>query len=135
MAANTGSRPCNEEGGGDGGKSDGDKGGGRAMAMATRWMMVMVMRLAGDEEGKCKSDKFNCNGDEGRWRWQQPLKPFQQWQRRQQWLLQWQTTTETAGAGNNQQNGAGGSGRSRDSGRASGDHCSVAVIAGRGAVE
>ena len=31
--------------------------------------------------------------------------------------------------------GAGGRGRSSDSGRASGNHCSVAAMAGRGAVE
>ncbi len=96
---------CNEEGGDDGGKSDVDEGGGRATATATTRAMVMAMRLAGAEEGKCKGGKFNSNGDEGGWRWRQPLKPFQQWQRPQKWLWQWQTTTETAGAGNNQQVG------------------------------
>ncbi len=36
------------------------------------------------------------------------------------------------GAGKNQQNAAGGSGRGGDSGRVSGDHCSAAAMAGRG---
>ncbi len=96
---------CNDEGGGDGGKSNGNKGGGQATATATTWAMATAMRLAGDKEGKCKGGKFNSNGDEGGWRWQQPLKPFQRWQRPQQWLWWWQTTTETAGAGNIQQVG------------------------------
>ncbi len=96
---------CNKEGGGDGGKSDGDEGGGRETATATMWAMAMAMRLAGDEEGKCKGGKFNSDGNEGGWQWRQPLKPFQRWQRPQQWLWRWQTTTETAGAGNNQQVG------------------------------
>ncbi len=43
---------CNKEGGGDGGKSDGNKGGRRAMAAATMWAMAMETRLAGDKEGK-----------------------------------------------------------------------------------
>jgi hypothetical protein len=96
---------CNKEGSGDGGKSNGDEGGGQAAATATTWAMASAMRLAGNEEGKCKGSKFNSNGDEGGWRWRQPLKPFQRWQRPQQWLWRWQTTTETAGAGNNQQVG------------------------------
>jgi hypothetical protein len=37
------------------------------MATATMWVMAMAMRLAGDEEGKCKGSKFNCNGNEGGW--------------------------------------------------------------------
>ncbi len=99
---------CNKEGGGDGGKSDGNKGGGQATATATTWAMVAVMRLVGNKEGKCKGGTFNSDGNEDRWRWQQPpLKPFQRWQRPQQWLWRWQTTTETAGAGNNQQMGQG----------------------------
>jgi hypothetical protein len=88
---------CNKEGGGDGGKSDGDEGGGQATATATTWVMATAMRLAGDEEGKCKGGKFNSNGNEGGWQWRQPLKPFQRWQRPQQWLWRWQTTTETTG--------------------------------------
>ncbi len=59
---------CNEEGGGDGGKSDGDEGGGRAMASVRTWAMATAMTLAGDEEGKCKGGKFNSDGDEGGWR-------------------------------------------------------------------
>ncbi len=43
---------CNEEGGGDGGKSNGGKGGGRAMATATTWAMVTETRLAGNKRGK-----------------------------------------------------------------------------------
>ena len=51
---------CDKESDGFGGKSDGNEGGRRltmtramATAMATKWVMVMVMvtRLAGDEEG------------------------------------------------------------------------------------
>ncbi len=57
---------CNKEGGGDGGKSDGDEGGWQATATATMWAMVSETRLAGDEEGKCKGGKGNGDGDEGR---------------------------------------------------------------------
>ncbi len=97
---------CNKESGGDGGKSDGNEGGGRATATATTWAMVTAMRLAGNEEGECKGGTFNSDGDEDRWRWRQPpLKPFLRWQRPQQWLWRWQTTTETAGAGKNEQVG------------------------------
>ncbi len=60
---------CNKEGGGDGGKSDGDEGGGQATATAMTWVMVMAMRLAGNEEGECKSGTFNFDGNEDRWRW------------------------------------------------------------------
>ena len=63
---------CNEESGGFGGKSDGNEGGRRLMvtrAMATvtvtTWLMVMVTRLAGDEEGKGEGGKGDGNGDEG----------------------------------------------------------------------
>ncbi len=97
---------CNKEGGGNGGKSNGDEGGGRGTATGTTWAMGTAIRLAGDKEGKCKGGTFNSGGDEDRWRWRQPpLKPFQQWQRPQQWVWQWRTTTETLGAGNNQQVG------------------------------
>jgi hypothetical protein len=97
---------CNKEGCGDGGKSDGNEGGGRATATATTWAMATAMRLAGDKEGECTGGTFNSDGNKDRWRWRQPpLKPFQRWQRLQQWLWRWQTTTETAGAGNNQQVG------------------------------
>ena len=49
---------CYEESDGFGGKSDGNEGGRRltvtrvmATATAAKWVMVMVTRLAGDEEG------------------------------------------------------------------------------------
>ncbi len=57
---------CNEEGGGDGGKSNGDKGGGQATVTATTWAMVTETRPAGDERGKCKGGKGYGDGDEGR---------------------------------------------------------------------
>jgi hypothetical protein len=77
------------------------------MATTTTWAMATAMRLAGDEEGECKGGTFNSDGDEDRLRWRQPpLKPFQRWRQPQQsWLWRWQTTTETVGAGNNQQVG------------------------------
>ena len=63
---------CDEESNGFGGKSDGNEGGRllaatRAMATttATTWVMVMVTRLAGDEEGKGEGGKGGGNGDEG----------------------------------------------------------------------
>ncbi len=62
---------CNEEGGGDGGKSNGDEGGGPATATATTWGMVTKTRLAGDKRGKCKGGKGYGDGDEGRLRRQQ----------------------------------------------------------------
>ncbi len=69
--------PCNKEGGGNGGKSNGDEGGGRATATATTWAMATAMRLAGDEESKCKGSTLYSDSNEDRWRWQQPpLKPF-----------------------------------------------------------
>ncbi len=40
-------------GGGNGGKSDGNKGGGQATAMATMWAMAKETRLVGNNEGKC----------------------------------------------------------------------------------
>jgi hypothetical protein len=123
---------CNIEGGGNGGKSDGGKGGGQAMATATIWVMATETRLAGDKEGKCKDGKGNGNGNEGRWWRQQWLKQGQRWQWRQQWLWQWQTTSETAGAGKNQQNAAGSSNSGGYSGCASREHCSVAATASRG---
>jgi hypothetical protein len=57
---------CNEEGGGDGGKSNGDEGGEQAMATATMWAMVTETRPAGDERGKCEGGKGYGDGDEGR---------------------------------------------------------------------
>ncbi len=95
---------CNKEGGGKGGKSNGDEGGGQATATTKTWVMAMGTRLASNKEGKCKGGKGNGNGDEGGRQRQQWQKPFQRWQRQQQRLWRWQTTTETAGAGNNQHN-------------------------------
>ena len=50
---------CDKESDGFGGKSDGNKGGRRLMvtrvmvtAKATKWVMVMVTRLAGNKEGR-----------------------------------------------------------------------------------
>ncbi len=57
---------CNEEGGGDGGKSNGNKGDRRATATATTWAMVTETRPAGDERGKCKGGKGYGDGNEGR---------------------------------------------------------------------
>ncbi len=55
---------CNKESDGFGGKRNGNEGGRqltatRAMATvtATTWVMVMVTRLAGDEEGKGESGR------------------------------------------------------------------------------
>ena len=36
-----------------------------AMVTATRWVMVMVTRLAGDKEGKGEGGKGDGDGDEG----------------------------------------------------------------------
>jgi hypothetical protein len=43
---------CNKEGGGDSSKSNGDKGGRQATAMATMWAVATATRLMGKEEGK-----------------------------------------------------------------------------------
>ncbi len=88
---------CNKEGGGDGGKSNDDKGGGQATAMATKWAMGTETRLVGNKEGRCKGGKGNGDGNEGRQRQRQQLKQDQRWQRQQQWLWRWQTTTEMRG--------------------------------------
>ncbi len=64
---------CDKESDGFGGKSDGNKGGRgltatRAMATATAtaatWMMVIVTRLVGNEEGKGEGGKGDVDGDE-----------------------------------------------------------------------
>jgi hypothetical protein len=105
------------------------------MATAMTWAVATAMRLAGNEEGKCKGGKSNAtatradgNGDS---RWSHFSGGSGGNNRygggKQQQILR--------GAGNNQQNGAGGSGQSRDSGRSSGDCCSAAAMAGRGTVE
>jgi hypothetical protein len=63
---------CGEESNGFGGKSNGNEGGRRLMATrvmatvtATTWLMAMVTRLAGDEEGKGEGGKCDGGGDEG----------------------------------------------------------------------
>jgi hypothetical protein len=65
---------CNKEGGGDSSKSNGNKSGRQATAMAKTMAMAMETRLAGNKEGKCKGGKGNGDGNEGRQRWQQWLK-------------------------------------------------------------
>ena len=63
---------CDEESDGFGGKSDGNEGGRRLMATramgmvtAMTWLMAMVKRLAGNEEGKGEGGKGDGDGDEG----------------------------------------------------------------------
>ena len=56
---------CDEESDGFGSKSNGNEGGRRLMATrATMWLMVMVTRLAGNEEGKGEVGKGDADGDE-----------------------------------------------------------------------
>ncbi len=43
---------CNEEGGGNRGKSNCNEGGGQATAMATTWGMMTATRLAGSNGGE-----------------------------------------------------------------------------------
>ncbi len=56
---------CNKGGGGEGSQSNGDKGGGQATVMETMWAMATAIRLAVEEEGKCKAGKGNGNVNEG----------------------------------------------------------------------
>jgi len=78
-----------------GGKSNGNEVGRRltairamATATATWWMMVMVTRLAANEEGKGEGGKGDGDGDDGgrrqattrEWRQRQ-----EQWRQRQWW--------------------------------------------------
>ncbi len=63
---------CDEKSDGFGGKSNGNEGGRQlmatraiAMATVTTWVMVMVTRLAGDEEGKGEGGKGDGDGEEG----------------------------------------------------------------------
>ncbi len=63
---------CNQVGDGNGGKSDGDDGCGRAsttrkMAMATAmtWAMGTATRVAGNEKGNHKGGKGNGIGNKG----------------------------------------------------------------------
>jgi hypothetical protein len=83
----------------------------------------------GDGSGKVG---ISCGGGDGgqqrRWR----PKQGQQLQWRWQLLRRRQTTTETARAGNIQQNAAGGIGCCRDSSCGRGNCCSAAAVAGRG---
>jgi hypothetical protein len=60
---------CNKEGGGNGVKSNGNKGGGQATMTAITWAMGMATRLVGNKEGKCKGSKGNGNGNEGGRQW------------------------------------------------------------------
>jgi hypothetical protein len=60
---------CNKEGSGNGGKSDGNEGGGQATATAMTWVMAKETRLTGNNEGKCKGGKGNGNGNEGGRQW------------------------------------------------------------------
>ncbi len=84
---------CNKKSNVNGGKSNGNKGGGRltaTRAMATvkgsMWAMAMVTRLAGDKEGKGEGGKGDCNSNEGggqrrgQWQWRQ-----EQWRGQQGW--------------------------------------------------
>ncbi len=83
---------CNEEGNGDGYKSDGNEGDGRAtatrailMAMvtakATTWVMLMVTRMAGNEEGKGKGSKGDGDDNEGGVRAMERARAARQWRR------------------------------------------------------
>ncbi len=63
---------CGKESNGFGGKSNGNEGGRRltatramATVMVTTWAMAMVVRLAGNEEGKGEGGTGNGDGDEG----------------------------------------------------------------------
>jgi hypothetical protein len=63
---------CNEESNCFGGKSNGNKGGRRltvtramAIATSTTWVMVVVTRLAGNEEGKGEGGKGDGDSDDG----------------------------------------------------------------------
>jgi hypothetical protein len=87
---------CEEEGDGDGYKSDGNEGDGRstatramvtemAMAKATMWVMVMVTRLAGDKESKEEGGKGDGDDDEGGARATERARAARGWQRRQGW--------------------------------------------------
>ena len=87
---------CDEEGDGDGYKSNGDEGDARATAMramvmamatakATTWVMVMVTRLAGDKEGKGEGGKGDGDDDEGGARAMERARAARRWRRRQGW--------------------------------------------------
>ncbi len=87
---------CDEEGDGDGYKSNGDEGDGRVTATramgtammtakATMWVMVMVTRLAGDEEDKGKGGKGDGDDYEGGAQATERARVARRWQRRQGW--------------------------------------------------
>ncbi len=89
---------CNEEGDGNGYKSDGNKGDGQAtvtramvtamaMAKATTWVMVMVTRLAGNKEGKGKGSKGDGDDDEGGARATERVRAARQWRWKQGWRV------------------------------------------------
>ncbi len=75
---------------------DGDKGDGRATvtrvmvtamvtAKATTWVMVMVTRLTGNEEGKGEGGKGDGDDDEGGAWAMERVRAAGQWRRRQGW--------------------------------------------------
>ena len=77
---------------------DGDEGDGRATATramvtamatakGTTWVMVMVTRLAGDEEGKGESGKGDGDDNEGGARATERARAIRQWRRRQGWRV------------------------------------------------
>jgi hypothetical protein len=47
------------------GDGNGNKGGRQAMATATKRVVVLVMRVAGNKEGNGNSGKSNGYGDKG----------------------------------------------------------------------
>ncbi len=58
-----------------------------ATVKATTWVMVMVTRLAGDEEGKGEGEGGKGDGDdnEGGARAKERARAARQWQRQQGW--------------------------------------------------
>jgi hypothetical protein len=96
---------CDEEGDGDGYKSDGNEGDGRvtvtramvtvmATVKATTWVMLMVTRMVGNKEGKNKGGeggKGDGDEDEGGARAMERARAARQWQRQQGWQVSgWQ---------------------------------------------
>jgi hypothetical protein len=87
---------CDEEGDGNGCKSDGDEGDGQAMATramvtamatakATTWVMVMVTRLTGDKEGMGEGGKGDGDDNEGGAQATERARAARQWRRQQGW--------------------------------------------------
>jgi hypothetical protein len=56
-----------------------------ATVKGTTWVMVMVTRLAGDEEGKGEGGKGDGDDDEGGARATERARAIRQWRRRQGW--------------------------------------------------